>query len=100
MVRWEPAFWHDDACLYAERTAAAAGAFHIRVIELKPGTLKSLNVIDLYAVQVHFAHLIHEHLDAVEFVNVISRIFLVVERHVVAESGASTAHHGDAQSAW
>src|SRR5208337_3641297 len=52
--------------LDAERAAAAAGALHIGVVELEASALESLDVVDLNAVEVHGAHLIHGNLESVE----------------------------------
>ena len=72
--------------LNAERTAAAAGTFHVRIIKLKAGALERLDIINRNPVQIHFAHLVHQDLKAVKLVDVVSRVFLVLECHVIAES--------------
>jgi hypothetical protein len=38
--------------LNAERTAAAAGRFHLWIVELKSGTLKAFHVIHFRAIQI------------------------------------------------
>ena len=48
--------------LNGERAAAAAGALHVRVVELEARTFQSLDIIDLHPFQVHFAHLVDENL--------------------------------------
>src|ERR1700722_11454661 len=47
--------------LGAERTAAAAGALDVRIVELKARTINRFDVIDLHAIEVHLAHLVDEH---------------------------------------
>ena len=78
------------AGLDAEGAAAAAGALHIRVIELEPGALDGLNVVDLHSVEIHLAHLVYKHLQAVELIHIVGRILLTIEGHVVAKTGASS----------
>src|SRR2546425_10224257 len=83
--------------LDAEGAAAAAGALHMRVVELEPRTFKRLDVVNLHSVQIHRAHLVHGNLQAVELEHVIRLIGLILEGHVILESRASPAHNRDAQ---
>src|ERR1700691_4647941 len=74
--------------LGAERTAAAAGALDVRVIELKARTVNRFDVIDLNAVEVHLAHLIDQHFQALEFIDVVAIfVHLIFKGHVVAKTG-------------
>src|ERR1700681_444337 len=83
--------------LDAEGTSAATGALYVRVIELETRALKSLYVVDRDTFEVHFAHLVDEHLQAVELIDIVRRIFLILEGHMVAESRATAAHNGNSQ---
>src|ERR1035441_2003063 len=85
------------ALLNAERAAAAASALDVRVIELETRAFQCLDVIDGHALEVHFAHLINQHLEAIELVDIIGGIFLVLKSHMVAEAGAASTHDGDTQ---
>src|SRR5271155_442199 len=87
------------AWLDAERTAAAAGALDVRVIEFEARTFDCLDVVNLHAVEIHFAHLIHENFQAVEFIDVVAVLIdLILESHVIAETRATAAHDSDAQA--
>src|ERR1700733_5408828 len=87
------------ARLDAERTAAAAGALDVRVVELEARTFDCLDIVNLHAVEIHFAHLIYENLQAVEFIDVVAVLIdLVLESHVIAETRATAAHDCDAQA--
>jgi len=81
----------------AKRTAAAASALHVRVIELEAGALDGLDVIDLDAIQIHRAHLVNRDLEPVKIHDLIGLIGLVFKRHVVLETGAASADDGNAQ---
>src|ERR1700761_5400466 len=85
--------------LNAEGAAAAAGALHVRVVELEARTFDGFDVVDLDAVEVHLAHLIDEDFEAVEFVHVVA-IFVhgIFKGHVVAEARATAADDGYAQA--
>src|ERR1019366_5495921 len=85
------------ALLNADRAAAAASALDIGVIELETRAFQCLDVIDGHAFEVHLAHLVNQHLEAIELVDIIGGIFLVLKSHVVAEAGAASAHNGHAQ---
>ena len=66
------------AFLYAERAATAAGALDVRIIELEASAFQRLDIIDGDAFQVHFAHLIDEDLESIEFINVVGWIFRIL----------------------
>ncbi len=83
--------------LNAKRAAAAARAFHVRVIELEAGTFDGLDVVDLDAIQVHRAHLVDRDLEPIKIDHLIGLIGLVFKCHVVLETGAASADDGDAQ---
>jgi hypothetical protein len=85
--------------LDAEGAAAAAGGLDVRVVELEAGAFDALDVVNGDAIEIHFAHLVHEDFEAVEFVYVVAGfVDLVLEGHVVAEAGAASADHGHAQT--
>src|SRR5580692_10061024 len=87
------------ARLNAERAAAAAGALDVWVVEFEARTFDCLDVINLDTVEIHFAHLIYENLQAVEFIDVIAVLIdLALESHVIAETRATAAHDCDAQA--
>jgi len=83
--------------LNAKRTAAAAGAFHVRIIELEARAFDGLDVINLDAVEIHRTHLVNRDLESVEIHDLIGLIGLVFKSHVVLETGAASANHSDAQ---
>jgi len=83
--------------LDAEGTAAAAGAFHVRIVELESCAFNRLDVIDLDSIQVHGTHLVDRDLQAIELKNLVRIGGLVFKRHVVLETGAATADHGNAK---
>ena len=85
------------AHLNAERAAAAASALDVRVVELEAGAFQCLDVIDGDALEVHLAHLVDQHLEAIELVDIVGGIFLVLKSHVIAEAGAASTHNGNAQ---
>src|ERR1700692_4646885 len=85
------------ALLYAERTATAAGALDVWVVELEAGAFQRLDIVDGNAFQIHFAHLIDEDLESVEFIDVVGWIFRILKRHVIAEARAASAHDGHAE---
>src|SRR5271154_1456874 len=87
------------ARLNAERAAAAASALDVRVVEFKARTFDCLDVINLHTVEIHFAHLIDENFQAVEFIDVVAVLIdLILESHVIAETRATAAHDSDAQA--
>jgi hypothetical protein len=83
--------------LNAKRAAAAAGALHVRIIELEAGTLDGFDVIDLNAIQIHRAHLVNRDLEPVKIHDLIGLIGLVFKRHMVLETRAASADDGNAQ---
>jgi|SRR5579864_1441924 len=85
------------ANLDAEGTAAAASALDVRVIELEPGAFDGLDVVDFDAFEVHLAHLVDENLEAVVFVHVVGIVDRIFKGHVIGESRAAAANHGNAQ---
>lgn len=85
--------------LYAEGGAAAASALDVGIVELEAGALDGFDVIDGNAVEVHFAHLVDEDFQAVEFVDVVAILVdLAFEGHVIAEARAASADDGNAQA--
>ena len=83
--------------LDAEGTAAAARALHVRVIELEAGTFESLDVVDLHSIQVHGTHLIDSDFESIEVHDFVGLVGLILKRHMVLETGAASADHGNAQ---
>jgi len=83
--------------LNAERTATAAGALHVGVIELEAGAFECLDIVDGNAFQIHFAHLVDKNFQPIEFVNVVGRIFTVFKSHVVAKPRTPSAHDSHAK---
>src|ERR1700689_4984135 len=86
--------------LDSERAAAAAGALHIGVVKFEPRALERLDVINFDAVQIHLAHLVHQDLEAGEFVHIVRIVHLVLEGHVIGEARTAAADHGHTQSVW
>src|SRR5258708_19083818 len=86
-----------DSTLDAERTSTATGALYVRVVEFETRALESLHVVDRDSFEVHFAHLVHKNLQAVELIDIVRGIFLVLESHVIAEARAASAHNGHSQ---
>src|SRR5579883_101345 len=87
-----------ESQLYLERAAAAAGGLHVGVVELEAGTLQSFHIVDLGAVEVEQAGLIHKDLEAVVIVGLVQHIRCVLESHRIAEARAAAAHHRDPQT--
>src|SRR5262244_2748197 len=77
--------------LNAERTAAAAGALHVRIVELEPGTFQSLDVIDLNSLKVHRAHLVHGHFQTVKIEHFVVLRSLVLKCHVILKARTAAA---------
>jgi hypothetical protein len=87
------------ARLNAERAAAAASALDVRVVEFEARSFDCLDVINLHTVEVHFAHLIDENFEAVEFIDVVAVLIdLILESHVIAETRATAAYDGNPQA--
>src|SRR5687767_1922600 len=80
----------------ADRGAAAAGRLDVRVVELEPGALQTLDVVDLGAHEVHEAHLIDVDLDPVDL-ELAVHLGLAVEVEVVREARAAAADDAQAQ---
>lgn len=85
--------------LDAEGAAAAAGAFHVGIVEFEAGAFDGFDVVDGNAVEIHLAHLIDEDFETVKFVNIVAGfVDLVFESHVVAKSGAAATYDRHAQT--
>ena len=85
--------------LNAEGAAAAAGAFYVGIVEFESRAFDGFDVVDGDAVEVHLAHLIDEDFEAVKFVNIVAGfVDLVLESHMVAESGAAAPYDRHAQT--
>lgn len=85
--------------LDAEGAAAAASALDVGIIELEAGALDGFDVVDGDAVEVHFAHLVDEYFEALEFVDVIAGfVDLTFKSHMIAEAGAAASDDSDAQT--
>jgi hypothetical protein len=89
------------ARLHAEGAATAAGALDVWIVELETSAFQRLNIIDGDAFQVHFARLIDEELESVEFIDVIGcvlriQISLLSIGLLCAFDLAHPVHHGTA----
>src|SRR5208337_1286953 len=84
--------------LDAEGGSAATSAFHVRVVELKAGTLEGLDIIDIDALQVHQRGRVNVDLQSVEVERLVHHSSAIFERHGVGESGAASADHAHAQA--
>src|SRR5688572_12764725 len=82
--------------LYREARAAAAGALHVRVVELEARALQPLDVVDHRAREVHQAHLVDDDVDAVDREPAID-LGGLVEVEVVREPGAAAADDAQPQ---
>src|SRR6185437_2935721 len=79
-----------ERCLRAEGAAAAAGRLHVRVVELEPGAVQTLDVVDLGPEEVHEAHLVTDELDPLDLQWTVAVLGLV-EVEVVGEARAAAA---------
>src|SRR5439155_3009189 len=79
--------------LNAERTATAAGALDVGIVELESRTLERLDIINFDSIQIHGTHLVDRDLQTVKLKNLVRIAGLVFKRHVVLETGAAAAHH-------
>src|SRR5580692_3687169 len=84
--------------LHIERRTAAAGALHIRVLELESRALERLNVIYDAPIQVHDRGRIDVDLKAVKIKGLIHHACAVFELHGVGEPGTTAAHDTYAQT--
>src|SRR5258708_4814247 len=84
--------------LDVERRPAAAGALHVRVLELETGTLQRLDVIHATPVQVHDRSGVHEHFKAVHIEHFVHHARAGVELQGVGEARAPASHHPHAQA--
>src|ERR1051326_1195465 len=96
----EAGFCSSVSKLDAERTATAAGALHVRVIEFEPGAFQRLDVVYFGAVQIEQAGLVDENLQVAVVVILVQHVRRVFEGHGVAETGAAAGDHGDPESVW
>src|SRR6476646_10504680 len=85
------------AVLGAEGAAATAGRLDVRVVELEPGAVQTLDVVDLGSEEVHQAHLITDELDPFDLERAIA-LGRLVEVEVVGEARAATTLHLEAES--
>src|SRR4029078_1619692 len=86
------------SALRAKGTAAAASGLHVRVVKLESRTFECLHVIDLDAIEVEQAGLVDEQLQVAELISLVQHARRILERHGIAETGATTAHHRDPQT--
>src|ERR1700734_4519073 len=84
--------------LYAERRSAAAGALHVRVLELEAGTFQSFNVVNHATVQIHDGSGVDEHLQAVHFESFVHHSGSVFKLHGIGETGTAATDYSDAQA--
>src|ERR1043166_9383122 len=83
----------NPVALDLERTAAAAGRLHLRVVELEARAFERLDVIHFGAIQVQHAGLIYEDFEVAVVVGLVQHVGLVFEGHRVAESATTAADH-------
>ena len=81
---------------HLERGAATAGRNDVRVVDLEPGALEALDVVDLGAEDELHADLVDDDRDAVDLEDVVVVLGLV-EGERVLEAGAAAAADGDAK---
>src|SRR5580658_4088728 len=84
--------------LNVEGRSAAAGALHVRVVELEAGAFQRFQVVNADALQVHQRGRVDENLQAFEVEGLVHHAGAVFERHRVGEAGAASAYHSDTQS--
>src|SRR5215471_15640099 len=84
--------------LDVERRPAAAGALHVRVLELETGALQRLDVIHAAAVQVHDRGGVHEYFEAVHVEHFVHHAGASIELQGIGEARASASHNPDAQA--
>lgn len=85
------------AFLYAERTAAAASALDVRIIELEARAFERLDVVDGNALEIHFAHLVDQDFETIELIDIVRGIFRILKSHVIAESGTPSPYNSHAE---
>src|ERR1700739_1284705 len=93
-----PEPWARPSSLNAERRAAAAGAFHVRILELEARAFESLHIIDDAAIQIHDGSGIDEALESIIFKRLFHHSGAILKLHRIGETGASATHHSDAQA--
>ena len=81
---------------HLERGAATAGRNHVRVVDLEPGALQALDVVDLGAEDELHADLVDDDGDPVDLEDVVVVLGLV-EGERVLEARAAAAADGDAK---
>jgi hypothetical protein len=85
--------------LHAKRTAAAAASGRIRIVELKSGSVQAFDIVDLSAIHVEEALLVHENPQAVEFKDLIALVAeVLIESHPIRESRTAAAHNLDSKA--
>src|SRR5579872_2083469 len=84
--------------LRAKRAAAPARRLDVRVVELEARPFQGLDEVHLSAVQIQQTRLVDEHLEVLELIGLVQQPGTVLESHRVAESGAASADHGNAES--
>src|SRR5690242_2810614 len=82
---------------HLERVAAAARGDSIRVLDLEPGLLDRLEVVDLCAHQVRRAEWIDHDGDTLAVERVVALLSSAIETEAVLEAGAAAALDGDTQ---
>src|SRR3954466_2520087 len=83
--------------LVVERGAAGAGAAGVRVVDREALLLDRVDEVDDGAVEVRRAHPVDPDLEAVELPEQVAVERAVVEEQLVAQAGAATGLHRDAQ---
>src|SRR3712207_4798249 len=85
-------------CGSVEGVSAGAGADRIGVVDGEALLLNGVLEVDGRAVEVGDAHLVHDHLDALEVDGGVPVEQALVEVELVDEAGAATGLDGDAQA--
>src|SRR5207244_4416247 len=80
-----------------ERGAAPAGRDGVRVVDLEPGLLDRLEVVDAAAPQMRSAEGIDDHRDAFALELVVALLGAAVEAEAVLEAGAAATLDSDAE---
>src|SRR5256886_13424436 len=86
-----------EPLLNAERASAAAGALHVRIIELESRAFQRLDVVNFDPFEIHGAHLVYRHLQTVKINHFVALVRLVLERHVILKARAAAANHRHAK---
>src|SRR5690606_32997148 len=82
--------------LHCKRTATTAGAACIRVFEYKTTCIEPVFIVYFHAVEVNAMRLLHNYIDATNFILLIIFLFFV-EPEYIAETGTATTLYAHAK---